>query len=66
MLIFNHGAAGYCRLFAALALAYYDRGYTVILPDQRGQGLSGGRRGDYTVAECPEFCGYRLLGESRL
>lgn len=52
VVIFNHGAAGYCRLFASLALSLYDRGYTVVLPDQRGQGLSGGRRGDYTVAEC--------------
>jgi alpha-beta hydrolase superfamily lysophospholipase len=52
VLLFNHGAAGYCRLFVPLALAFYDLGYTVILPDQRGQGLSGGRRGDYSVSEC--------------
>lgn len=54
VVIFNHGAAGYCRLFVQLALALYDRGYTVILPDQRGQGFSGGRRGDYVVAECTQ------------
>ena len=52
VLIFNHGAAGYCRLFVQLALSFHDIGYTVILPDQRGQGLSGGRRGDYTISEC--------------
>ena len=52
IVIFNHGAAGYCRLFVQLALLFYDLGYTVILPDQRGQGLSGGRRGDYTISEC--------------
>jgi pimeloyl-ACP methyl ester carboxylesterase len=52
LVLFNHGAAGYCRLFVELALGLYDRGYTVILPDQRGQGLSGGPRGDYTIAEC--------------
>lgn len=52
VVIFNHGAAGYCRLFVPLALSFYERGYTVVLPDQRGQGLSGGRRGDYTIAEC--------------
>lgn len=52
VLIFNHGGAGYCRLFVPLALAFFARGYTVILPDQRGQGLSGGPRGDYTIAEC--------------
>lgn len=52
VVIFNHGAAGYCRLFVPLALSFYERGYTVVLPDQRGQGLSGGRRGDYTISEC--------------
>ncbi|MBI5118137.1 alpha/beta fold hydrolase [Candidatus Poribacteria bacterium] len=52
VVIFNHGAAGYCRLFVQLALSFNEHGYTVVLPDQRGQGLSGGRRGDYTVSEC--------------
>ncbi|MDZ4165265.1 MAG: alpha/beta fold hydrolase [Smithellaceae bacterium] len=52
VVIFNHGAAGYCRLFVPLALSFYERGYTVVLPDQRGQGLSGGRRGDYSISEC--------------
>lgn len=52
VVIFNHGAAGYCRLFVPLALSFARRGYTVLLPDQRGQGFSGGRRGDYTVSEC--------------
>ena len=52
VVIFNHGAAGYCRLFVALALSYHERGYTVVLPDQRGQGFSGGGRGDYTISEC--------------
>lgn len=52
VVIFNHGAAGYCRLFVQFALLFYKRGYTVVLPDQRGQGLSGGRRGDYTISEC--------------
>lgn len=54
VLIFNHGAAGYCRMFVPAALTYYDRGYTFILPDQIGQGMSGGRRGDYTVAQATE------------
>ena len=52
--IFNHGAAGYCRIFVSLALKFHDRGFNVILPDQRGQGFSGGRRGDYTIAECTQ------------
>ena len=45
VVIFNHGVAGYCRLFVQLAILLYECGYTVVLPDQRGQGLSGGRRG---------------------
>lgn len=52
VVIFNHGGAGYCRLFVPLALMFYDRGYTMVLPDQRGQGFSGGARGDYTFGEC--------------
>lgn len=54
VIIFNHGGAGYCRLFVALAQRFNARGYTVILPDQKGQGLSGGRRGDYTITECTQ------------
>ena len=46
VVLFNHGAAGYCRVLVDVALAYFDRGYTVVLPDQIGQGLSGGPRGD--------------------
>lgn len=49
VLLFNHGGGGYSRMFIPLALALYDAGFTVILPDQRGQGLSEGDRGDYVV-----------------
>lgn len=49
--IFNHGGGGYSRLFIPVALAMYDLGYTVILPDQRGQGLSEGDRGDFTYPQ---------------
>lgn len=52
VVVFNHGAAGYCRHFVRMAFLFRERGYTVVLPDQRGQGLSGGRRGDYTIAAC--------------
>lgn len=52
VVIFNHGAAGYCRMFIPVALQFYKQGYTVVLPDQRGQGFSSGIRGDYTFAEC--------------
>lgn len=54
LVVFNHGAAGYGRMFVGLALALHDRGYTVVLPDQRGQGLSGGVRGDSTITECAQ------------
>ncbi len=51
VVILNHGAAGYCRMFIPLALGFYERGYTVLVPDQRGNGFSGGTRGDFTIGE---------------
>lgn len=54
VVVFNHGGAGYCRLFVPLALRFHERGYTVVLPDQRSQGFSGGPRGDYTITECAQ------------
>ena len=51
VLILNHGGGGYGGLFVGLALAFYELGYTVIVPDQKGQGRSGGAIGDFTVAE---------------
>jgi len=50
--IFNHGGGGYSRLFTPLALALYDRGYTVLLPDQYAQGLSGGDWRELTFGKC--------------
>jgi alpha-beta hydrolase superfamily lysophospholipase len=52
VVIYNHGGAGYCRFFAAFALALHARGYTVVLPDQRGQGYSEGDRADFTLGQC--------------
>lgn len=49
--IFNHGGGGYSRLLIPIALAMHDRGYTVLIPDQRGQGLSGGSRSDFTMGQ---------------
>jgi pimeloyl-ACP methyl ester carboxylesterase len=51
VIIFNHGGGGYSRLFIPIALAMYDLGYTVVLPDQRGQGFSEGDRGDFIVSD---------------
>ncbi|TPV94829.1 MAG: alpha/beta fold hydrolase [Myxococcales bacterium FL481] len=51
VVIVNHGGAGYSRMLITGAMLLHQRGYTVVLPDQRGQGLSGGNRGDYTIEE---------------
>ena len=48
-IIFNHGGGGYSRLFLPLAPTLYDYGYTVVVPDQRGQGLSEGNRSDFKM-----------------
>lgn len=42
LIIFNHGGGGYSRLFVPLAKALFEQGYAVVMPDQVGQGLSGG------------------------
>ncbi|MEQ9366510.1 MAG: alpha/beta fold hydrolase [Leptospirales bacterium] len=49
--IFNHGGGGYARMFGVLVRELYGRGYTVALPDQRGQGYSKGDRGDFVISE---------------
>lgn len=51
VLVFNHGGGGHSGLFVPLALSFHDRGYTVVVPDQRAQGRSGGEFGDFTIAE---------------
>jgi alpha-beta hydrolase superfamily lysophospholipase len=51
VLIFNHGGGGYSRFFVGLALALHERGYTVIAPNQRGQGYSEGDRADFTIGQ---------------
>lgn len=49
VLVLNHGGGGYCRLFVRVALALHARGWTLVLPDQCGQGYSEGDRGDFTL-----------------
>ena len=51
-IVFNHGSMVYGRMFTHLALDVHELGYNVIMADQRGQGLSGGKQGDYTVPDC--------------
>ncbi|TDP43886.1 alpha/beta fold hydrolase [Zavarzinia compransoris] len=51
VVVLNHGGGGHAGLLAGLALALHDRGCTVVVPDQKGQGRSGGARGDFTLAE---------------
>jgi alpha-beta hydrolase superfamily lysophospholipase len=48
VLVLNHGGATHTRMFTEQIMFFYDRGYTVVSFDRRGQGLSGGRRGDTT------------------
>lgn len=52
LLILNHGGGGHAGLFLGLALAAHAQGYTVIVPDQKSQGRSGGQLGDFTLGEC--------------
>jgi pimeloyl-ACP methyl ester carboxylesterase len=51
ILIWNHGAGGYSGLFVTLALAFYDRGYTVVVADLQGHGRTGvgDAKGDFTI-----------------
>lgn len=51
LLVLNHGGGGYGGLFVKLAMACHALGYTVVLPDQKGQGRSGGAMGDFTIDE---------------
>ncbi len=54
IVVINHGGGGHAGLFAKLALAFHAQGYAVAVPDQRGQGRSGGERGDFSVAQAVE------------
>jgi alpha-beta hydrolase superfamily lysophospholipase len=49
VLLLNHGGATWSRMFIGQIMYFHDQGYTVIACDRRGQGLSGGRRGDTTM-----------------
>ncbi|MDE2429115.1 MAG: alpha/beta fold hydrolase [Burkholderiales bacterium] len=51
LLILNHGGGGHAGLLAGAALAFHQQGYVVIVPDQKGQGRSGGQPGDFTISE---------------
>lgn len=41
-------------MFGVLIRELYERGFTVVLPDQRGQGYSEGDRGDFTIPQLIE------------
>lgn len=51
VLIWNHGGGGYSGIFVSLALAFYDRGYTVVIADMQGHGRTGtgAMKGDFTI-----------------
>ena len=54
IVVLNHGGGGHAGLLAGLALTLFERGMTVVVPDQKGQGRSGGARSDFTLAEAVE------------
>lgn len=54
IVVLNHGGGGHAGLLAGMALTLFERGMTVVVPDQKGQGRSGGARGDFTLAEAVE------------
>ncbi|MCU0491985.1 MAG: alpha/beta hydrolase [Chloroflexaceae bacterium] len=47
----NHGGGGYSGIFIPLALAFYERGYTVVIADMQGHGRTGvgPTKGDFTI-----------------
>jgi alpha-beta hydrolase superfamily lysophospholipase len=49
--VLYHGGGSYGRMATGIAMALYDRGYTVVVGDRRGQGLSGGQRGMTTWSQ---------------
>jgi pimeloyl-ACP methyl ester carboxylesterase len=49
--VLYHGGGSYGRMATGLAMTLYDRGYTVVVGDRRGQGLSGGQRGMTTWSQ---------------
>jgi alpha-beta hydrolase superfamily lysophospholipase len=51
VVLLTHGEGGYSRLFVRPALALYDRGYSVLVLDQRGHGLSSGHGDDFTLVQ---------------
>lgn len=51
VVMLHHGGGSYSRLFVRIAIALFDRGYTVLVPNQRGQGFSDGGRGDFTLEQ---------------
>jgi alpha-beta hydrolase superfamily lysophospholipase len=51
IVILAHGMLTYGRLLLPLVRSFYSRGYTVIVPDQPGNGYSSGIRGAATVGE---------------
>jgi alpha-beta hydrolase superfamily lysophospholipase len=50
-LLLTHGEGGYARMLVQPALALHARGYSVLVLDLRGHGLSSGAPGDFTLAQ---------------
>jgi pimeloyl-ACP methyl ester carboxylesterase len=50
-ILFNHGGGAHSRMMVTALLELYERGYTVIAPNQVGHGPSTGPRGRTTVTD---------------
>ncbi|MHA1805096.1 MAG: alpha/beta fold hydrolase [Promethearchaeota archaeon] len=52
--IFIHGTAVYSKFYAEFCYRLHEEGYCVISPDLIGHGLSGGKRGHFTMKKFSE------------
>jgi len=48
-IIFSHGTSVYSRFYAEWLYTLYKEGYRIVAPDLPGHGLSGGKRGHFTM-----------------
>ncbi|MHA1688782.1 MAG: alpha/beta fold hydrolase [Promethearchaeota archaeon] len=53
-IIFIHGTAVYSKFYAEFCYRLYTKGYRIIAPDLIGHGLSGGKRGHFTMKKFSE------------
>jgi alpha-beta hydrolase superfamily lysophospholipase len=52
--IFSHGTSVYSRFYAEWLYNLYREGFRIVAPDMPGHGLSGGKRGHFTMEMCTQ------------